>query len=144
MCYLTCLLSFKHFYFFLLCDNLTISVPVTSVTLTPTPIIALAGQQKNITCTTSYCYPPAYVTWYMSSTDITSLSTATKDETEDFVRTVSSLSINLGKSDNGKHVFCSARNILDQSVTSMMNTVTVLCMYPLIILIQHVTQNVKG
>lgn len=141
---LTYLLSFKHFYlFFLLCDYLTISVPVTSVILTPTPIIALAGQQINITCTTSYCYPPAYVMWYMSSTDITSLSIATKDETEDFVRTVSFLSINLGKSDNGKHVFCIARNIRDQSETSMMNTVTVLCMYPLMILIQHLTQNVK-
>lgn len=127
----------------MLCDNLTISVPVTSVILTPTPIIALAGQQINITCTTSYCYPPAYVMWYMSSTDITSLSIASKDETEDFVRTVSFLSINLGKSDNGKHVFCIARNIRDQSETSMMNTVTVLCMYPLMILIQHLTQNVK-
>lgn len=138
-------MSFKHFYLFifLLCDNLTISVPVTSVILTPTPIIALAGQQINITFTTSYCYPPAYVTWYMSSTDITSLSIASKDETEDFVRTVSFLSINLGKSDNGKHVFCIARNIRDQSETSMMNTVTVLCMYPLMILIQHLTQNVK-
>uniref|UniRef100_K1Q702 Uncharacterized protein n=1 Tax=Magallana gigas TaxID=29159 RepID=K1Q702_MAGGI len=62
-----------------------VKVPVTSVTLTPTPTIALVGQQINITCTTSYCYPPAYVTWYMSSTDITSLSTATKDETEDFI-----------------------------------------------------------
>lgn len=81
--------------------------------------------------------------WYMSSTDITSLSIATKDETEDFVRTVSFLSINLGKSDNGKHVFCIARNIRDQSETSMMNTVTVLCMYPLMIFIQHLTQNVK-
>lgn len=143
-CYLTCLLSFKHFYFFLLCDNLTISVPVTSVILTPTLTIALAGQQINITCTTSYCYPPAYVTWYMSSTNITSLSTSTKDVKEDLVRTISSLSINLGKLDNGKHVFCTARNMQDQSVTSMMNTVTVLCMYPLMIFIQHVTQNVKG
>lgn len=139
-CYITCLSSFKHFYFFLLCHVLIISVPVTSVTMTQTPIIALFGQQINITCTTSYCYPPANITWYMSSTDITSRSTSSNDKTEGLVLTVSSLSLTLGNSDNEKHVFCKASNIPDQIVTSMVNTVTVLCMYPLQLFIKQVAK----
>lgn len=106
-----------------------ISVPVASVTLAPSLIIALDGQQINMTCTTSYCNPPANITWYMSSTDFTSQSNSATVTYDGLVRTMSALSINASKSDNGKQVFCTVGNIPGQRVNSTVNVVTVLCMY---------------
>eukprot|EP00105_Crassostrea_gigas_P033721 XP_011457195.1 PREDICTED: B-cell receptor CD22 [Crassostrea gigas] len=103
-----------------------VKVPVTYVTLTPTSITVIAGQKIDINCTTSYCIPQANITWYISSIDISRQSKFTTDTNDGLVRTMSALSINLDKSDNGKQVYCTAINIPDQSVTSMMNTVTVL------------------
>lgn len=103
-----------------------ISVPVTSVTLVPTPINVTAGQQMYITCTTSYCYPPANITWNRSSTNIANQFEFTSN---DLVRTSSVFSINASKSDNGKQVYCTASNISGKRVNSTVNIVTVSCKY---------------
>ncbi|XP_078319154.1 uncharacterized protein LOC144620908 [Crassostrea virginica] len=41
---------------------ISVKVPITSVTLTPTSVTVIAGQQMNLTCATSYCNPPANIT----------------------------------------------------------------------------------
>lgn len=114
---------------FLFVCYLNFTVPVTSVTVTPTPITVTAGQQMNLTCITSYCNPPANITWYMSSTDITSQSTNTTDVSNNLVKTTSQLLSQVVKTDNGKQVYCTASNILGRSVQSIMHTVIVWCRY---------------
>lgn len=104
----------------------TVKVPVTSVTLAPTSINVTAGQQMYINCTTSYCYPPAYVTWYMSSTNSTDQFTLTEHTSNDLARTSSVLSIKASKSDNGKQVYCTASQISGKRVNSTVNMLTVL------------------
>lgn len=104
-----------------------ISVPVTSVTLAPTSINVTAGQQMYINCTTSYCYPPANITWYMTATNFTNQFTLTKNTSNGLVRTLSGLSINASKSDNGKQVYCTASNISGKRINSTVNMLTVLC-----------------
>lgn len=99
--------------------------------MTPTLINVTAGQQVNITCTTSYCYPPANITWFISSTDITNQSNVATVLHDGLMRTISALSIYAVKSDNGKQVYCTAGNNPGQRVllNSTVNVVTVLCMY---------------
>lgn len=104
-----------------------ISVPVTSVTLAPTSINVTAGQQMYINCTTSYCYPPANITWNMTATNFTIQFTFTKNTSNGLVRTLSALSINASKSDNGKQVYCTASNISGKRINSSVNMLTVLC-----------------
>lgn len=84
----------------------------------------------NLTCATSYCYPPANVTWYMSSTDISpsqSLLNTTKDEDSDLMKTTSTLQRKVMAIDDGKWVYCSASNIPGRSVNSTFPKVTVEC-----------------
>lgn len=104
-----------------------ISVPVTSVTLAPTSTNVTAGQQMYINCTTSYCYPAANITWYMISTNFINQFTLTKNTSNGLVRTLSALSINASKSDNGKQVYCTASNISGKRINSTVNMLTVLC-----------------
>lgn len=119
--------SFRFVFFFVFFLNST--VPVTSVTLTPNSITVVVGQQINLTCTTSYCYPPANISWYKSSTDITSQSTSTRDKSGGLVRTASSLQTLVFKKDNEKQVYCAVSNIPDRSVTSTVLSVAVWCTY---------------
>lgn len=119
--------SFRFVFFF--CFFLNSTVPVTSVTLTPNSITVVVGQQINLTCTTSYCYPPANISWYKSSTDITSQSTSTRDKSGGLVRTASSLQTLVFKKDNEKQVYCAVSNIPDRSVTSTVLSVAVWCTY---------------
>lgn len=106
---------------------LNFTVPVTSVTLTLNSTTVIAGQQTNLTCTTSYCNPPADITWYKSSTDITSQSTYTRVALNGSVKTTSQLLNRVVKADNGQDVFCTASNTPSLSVKSMVYTLTVLC-----------------
>lgn len=124
---------------FVWCLNFT--VPLTSLTLTPTPITVIAGQQMNLTCTTSYCSPPANITWYMSSTDITSQSTYTTDALDSLVKTTSQLMIRAVKLDNENQVYCIASNIPAQSVQSTVHTMTVWCRYLYKFIVLHVFVN---
>lgn len=101
---------------------------MTSVTLTPTPNTVIAGQQMNITCTTPYCYPPADITWYINFEYVPSRYIY-RNPYNGLVRTISTLSTTVNKSDNGNEVYCTARNIPYRGVNSTMYTMTVLCMY---------------
>uniref|UniRef100_A0A8W8NFL9 Hemicentin-1 n=1 Tax=Magallana gigas TaxID=29159 RepID=A0A8W8NFL9_MAGGI len=105
--------------------NFTVIVPVKSVTLTPNSITVVVGQQINLTCTTSYCNPPANISWYKSSTDITSQSTSTRDKSGGLVRTASSLQTLVFKMDNEKQVYCAVSNIPGRSVISTVLSVAV-------------------
>ena len=107
----------------------TDTVPVTKVTLTPTPITVVDGQQMNLTCTTSYSNPAANVAWMKSSGDITDLSTHRTGNSGGLVRTVSSLLITVVKEDNGKQVFCRASNTQDKSVSSTVHILNIMCKY---------------
>lgn len=104
-------------------------VPVASVTLTRTPIEVLAGQKMNITCMTSYSNPPASITWYMSSSDITSQSTSKTQTEGGLVRTISSLISIAVKKDNERQVYCKANNTLSKFVTSSVQTLIVMCKF---------------
>ncbi|XP_052720144.1 carcinoembryonic antigen-related cell adhesion molecule 5-like isoform X4 [Crassostrea angulata] len=102
------------------------ATPVTFVNMTPTPITMTAGQQMIITCETSYCNPPAEITWYMSTVNITNQKNGQTNLYDGLVRTMSTLSINAVKSDNGKHVYCTASNNPGERVNSTVNVLTVL------------------
>ena len=102
-------------------------MPVTSVALTPTPITLIAGQQMNLTCTTSASNPQANITWYKSSVDITSQSTWTTQIDGGLLRTISSLLSRVGKQDYGKQVYCRASNIQNMTVTSNITSLNVIC-----------------
>ncbi|XP_022287174.2 nephrin-like [Crassostrea virginica] len=103
-----------------------VEVPVSSVTLLPTMISVIAGQQMNITCATSYCNPPANITWYLSSEDVTDQSTFTINRVDGLAETVSLLLSKIGKADNGKQVHCVASNTPDKTVTSYKSTLNIL------------------
>lgn len=113
----------------ILCEYFNLTVPMTSVTLTPTSTTFMTGQQINLTCITSYCDPPANITWYKSSTDITSQATVTIDTSNGLVRTTSSLQTLVFKMDNGKQVYCTASNIPGRSEISTVLSVVVWCTY---------------
>ena len=106
---------------------LYITVPITSVTLTPTSVTVIAGQQINLTCATSYCNPLANITWYLSSVDITSQSLFAVEKSGGLFRTISSLLREVVKEDNGKKVYCRASNTLGEHVISSVQTVNVFC-----------------
>lgn len=107
------------------------TVPVTSVTITPVATTLIDGQVINLICITSYCNPPAYITWYKSRTDmhVTSQSTSSRNMSDGLVRTTSSLQTQVVKMDNGKHVYCTASNIPGRSINSIVLTLAVLCTY---------------
>ena len=106
---------------------LYITVPITSVTLTPTSVTVTAGQQMNLTCTTSYCNPAANITWYLSSVDITSQSLSAMEKNGGLFRTISSLLREVVKEDYGKKVYSRGSNKLGEHVISSVQTVNVLC-----------------
>lgn len=108
---------------------LIIAAPVEFVTLKPTPITVIAGQEINLTCSTSYCNPPATIRWYKSLTEVTSKSKSTTDILNGLVRTTSSLQMNSTKADGGKEMYCNASNLQNQSVKSIVHTITVYCKY---------------
>lgn len=115
------------------------TVPVTSVTLTPVATTLIAGQLVNLTCITSYCDPPANITWYKSTTDIhvTSQSTYIMNMSDGLVRTTSSLQTQVVKMDVGKQVYCTASNIPGRSINSTVLTVDLWCMYTYLYMNYH-------
>ena len=103
------------------------AVPVTAATLTPTLIIFTAGQKMNLTCTTSASNPQANITWYKSSVDITSQSTFSTQREGGLTRTISSLQGRVVKEDNGKQLYCIASNTPNKTITSIVQTLNVMC-----------------
>ena len=99
------------------------------MTITQTPITVLVGQEINITCVTSYSYPPANITWYTSSLVITSQSTLRTQNKAGYVRTISSLISKAGKNDNERRVYCTANNTLSPYVRSRIHTLIVMCKF---------------
>lgn len=93
------------------------ATPVTFVNITPTSITVTDEQPINFTCKTSFCYPEANITWYLPSRNITSQSTFINNSDE-LVRTISSILSTFVKSDNGKQVVCAASNIPGRRVNS--------------------------
>lgn len=112
---------------FLLHHHVIFAVPVSSVTLDPTIIEVFAGQHMNLTCTTSYCLPPATITWYLSPTDNINSAINTSDSLNGLVKTKSFLQKSVDKSDNGKRVYCTANNIPGRIVNSSVHEVVVWC-----------------
>lgn len=105
------------------------TVPVALVTLSPTPIIVNAGEQINLTCTTSESFPPANITWNTSSIINTDIKHDIKYNFDGLATTVSSLQSTLKEDDNEKQVYCSASNIPDQIINSITYTTNVQCKY---------------
>ncbi|XP_078319162.1 cell adhesion molecule Dscam1-like [Crassostrea virginica] len=100
--------------------------PVTSVTLLSTTTTFISGQQMNLTCATSYCYPPANITWYMSSDDVTHQSTSTLNSVDGLAETISMFISTVGKENTGKRVYCTASNTPNKTVISNIGTLNVL------------------
>nr|XP_022327036.1 B-cell receptor CD22-like isoform X1 [Crassostrea virginica] len=105
---------------------ISVKVPITSITLTPTTVAVIDGQQMHLMCTTSYCNPQANIKWYKSSVDITSQANDTTENRDGLVRTVSSLISTMRKADNGKQVYCWASNSLNVNVTSIKRTLNIM------------------
>lgn len=107
-----------------------ITEPVKTVHLTPEQIIVDAGKEMNLTCKTSLCNPPANITWYLSSTDITNHSSiTTTDNVGGLFSKESSLLMRIDKLDNEKLVYCTARNVPGRTINSTFYVVNVLCKY---------------
>lgn len=104
-------------------------MPVSSVTLTPTSITVTEGQQMNLTCETSYCYPKANIVWYSSLTDITNQSKYITNKTNGLVKTISSLTTFVYRSDEEKKTYCTASNKPGGTVMSTNSTLIVHCEY---------------
>lgn len=107
------------------------TVPVTSVTITPVATTLIDGQVINLISITSYCNPPANITWYKLTTAIhvTSHSASTRNISDGLVRTTSSLQTQVVQMENGKQVYCTASNIPGRSINSTVLTLAVLCTY---------------
>ena len=103
------------------------TVPVEYVAISVKTITMVAGTQIYLSCMTSYCIPPANITWYKSSVDMTSLSGSIFAHSGGLMKTITSLQITLVKEDNGKHVFCKASNIRGKDESSSMIILNVLC-----------------
>ena len=103
------------------------TVPVENVAISVKTNTMVAGTQINLSCMTSYCIPPANITWYKSSVDMTSLSGSIFAYSGGLLKTITSLQISLVKEDIGKHVFCKASNIRGKDVSSSMIILNVLC-----------------
>lgn len=110
-------------------DFVFITVPVELVTLTPTSITVTDGQQLNLTCETSYCFPSANITWHKSMVDITSQSTSIISESKGLKKTTSIMQSKVNRTDNGKQVYCTAINTPPRSKQSNMITLIVHCEY---------------
>nr|XP_022290407.1 cell adhesion molecule 1-like [Crassostrea virginica] len=100
-------------------------VPVSSITLLPTVISVIAGQQMNLTCETSYCNPPANITWYKSLNDITNQSTSKTYIVDGLTKTVSVLLSPVVKADNRNQIYCIANNTRNTEVSSSIRTLDV-------------------
>lgn len=87
----------------------------------------IAGNQLNLTCTSSYCIPAANITWYWSSTVITIQPTLETKKNGSLLITTSSISKTVGKMDKGSIVYCTASNIQGENVISTERSVKVLC-----------------
>lgn len=86
------------------------------------------GQQMNLTCETSYCFPSANITWHLdTSTENINSPIVTYNNSNGLVRTISLLQKSVDKSDNEKLVYCTARNIPGRNVKSSMHKVIAWC-----------------
>lgn len=122
---------------------LIVKVPVAFVTMNLTTTNVIAGQEIDISCTTSFCDPPANITWFTSSVDGTNQYKYTNDRNgEGLVSTKSSLQIIATAKDNGMMVYCSASNIPSRSVNSTVQILTV-SYKPAVELITPTPYNVK-
>lgn len=101
------------------------------VNLNATSIDVVAGREMTLTCTTSFCIPPANISWYKSALDITKDSTSIRNKniTNDHQQTVSTLVKTVGKSDNGEEIYCTASNIHPKTVKSETLPINILCKY---------------
>lgn len=108
---------------------LNLTVPVSSITLLATVISVIAGQQMNLTCETSYCNPPANITWYKSLNDITNQSTSKTYIVDGLTKTVSVLLSPVVKADNRNQIYCIANNTRNTKVSSSIRTLDVTCKY---------------
>ncbi|XP_048773495.2 uncharacterized protein LOC125678831 isoform X3 [Ostrea edulis] len=97
-----------------------VQVPVSSVVLKPTRITVNIDEIVTLTCQTDFCNPPANITWYKASSDITSQATSTTETKNGYlVRTTSVLPYTGVAEDNDQEVHCAASNIPEQDVESM-------------------------
>ncbi|XP_062618156.1 cell adhesion molecule 2-like, partial [Saccostrea cucullata] len=106
--------------------TLNVTIPVTTVVLTPPQLIVNRSEKITLACQTDYCNPPAKITWYEASSDVTSQATPTEDTNqEDLVRTTSVLQFTGVVGENGQQVYCVASNTQGHSVESNRYTIDV-------------------
>lgn len=83
-----------------------------------------------LTCQTSYCHPPAIVTWYNDNIEIADHTIVTTDTNQYFLsRMTSKLQYTVMPQDNGQKIYCIASNILGERVVSEKITLDVRCKY---------------
>ncbi|XP_061164375.1 nectin-1-like [Saccostrea echinata] len=106
--------------------TLNVTIPVSTLILTPSQLRVNRGETITLTCRTDYCNPPAKITWYKATSDVTSQATSTEDiNQEDLVRTTSVLRFTSVVGDNGQQVHCIASNAQGHSVESNRYTLDV-------------------
>lgn len=108
-------------------ENITLKiiVPVTSVTLTPTTISVNAGEEIDLTCKTSECFPPANITWYTSSIIKTNVTNSITYGLDGLATTISFLQSIVKEEDNLKQVYCNASNIHGEIIRSTIHTTNI-------------------
>lgn len=83
-----------------------------------------------LTCQTSYCHPPATVTWYNDNIEISDHIFVTIDKNQYFLsRMTSKLQYTVMPQNNGQSIYCIASNIQGERVVSDKITLDVRCKY---------------
>lgn len=106
----------------------TFSAPVTSAIISTNQTSLDSGTKMYLTCQTSYCHPPATVTWYNENTKISDHTIITYDTNQYFLsRTTSKFLYYVMAQDNGQKMNCIASNIQGERVVSNKITLDVRC-----------------
>ena len=96
--------------------NIYITVPVTTVTITPADdmnvVDIIEGETQTFTCTTDYSRPAAWIQWYIGGQNVTNQATPQPPQQDGDKFISSSSLVYTGRDvDHNKVIFCEAVNI---------------------------------
>lgn len=105
-----------------------LTVPVSTLILSPTKLSVNSGKIIYLECQTNYCNPPSTIIWYINNEKIAGHVNITIDTSSTGLsRTTSVLQYTAVTSDDGNLIFCTASNIEGLTITSTTNILDVRC-----------------
>lgn len=105
-----------------------LTVPVSTLILSPTKLSVNSGKIVYLECQTNYCNPPSTIIWYINNEKIAGHVNITIDTSSTGLsRTTSVLQYTAVTSDDGNLIFCTASNIEGLTIRSTTNILDVRC-----------------